>query len=102
MEEKEEREVVKTTYKLTASTNAWIAQRDAKFNGKCQVVMNNGLTLKEAQQALTNLYNLKYESSYTNWGHIRRKNADNTSSFKDGTRSFEYDSRYYRIEVEED
>lgn len=89
------------TYKITGTTNSWIAQRDGKFNGKTEITVESGLTLKEAQRALLYMLNNEYETSWANWGLACIHN-DNVGSHGDGTRYFEYDSRYYRIEEEEE
>ena len=53
--------------------------------------------LKEAQKRLLDFYNEDYPCE-TNWGMAICHNPYNTWSHKDGTRGYEYDGRYYRIE----
>lgn len=93
------------TYRIVGKTNGWIASRDIDFNGKCQIVIKSGLTLKEAQHEIIDMYNKDYEEQisfpYTNWGLVRSNDQLRTWSHKDGTRGYEYDSRYYAIEEEE-
>lgn len=94
-------------YTITAQTNPWIAQRDAMFGGKTSVILEKNLTLKEAQNKLLDLYNRKFENERyfaKNWGIAVIQSADKVDranpTFRDGTRSFEYDSRTFSIEVE--
>ena len=89
------------TYKILGFTNPYIASRDINFNGKTSVVFEKNLSLKEAQAALLCFFNDDYGTNFANWGLARSKHPDVTFSHKDGTRSYEYDSRYYCIEEEE-
>ena len=93
------------TYKITATTNAWLAARDGQFRGKTEIVLEDGLTLTAAQRRLLELFNERYDTSYSNWGIAVSATKGRIEcaipSFPDGTRSFEYDSRIYRIEEEE-
>lgn len=98
------------TYRIIAKTNGYIANRDIMFKGKCEVTLSEGLTLREAQCELLDLYNKKYETGYTNWGlvvahndqRLRSHRGGDTfaTSFRDGTRSFAYDGRTFAIEEE--
>ena len=88
------------TYKIIGRTNPYIAQRDIHFNGKTTITIESGLTLKQAQQKLLQFFNEDYETYFSNWGLVRCNHPFVTSSYKDGTRSYEYDSRYYSIEKE--
>lgn len=90
------------TYKITAETNGWIASRDSRFNGKTRVVLASGMTLREAQKSLLSMFNRDYDTWYSNWAHVRRKYSWETRSYPDGTRRYEYDSRIFKIEKEED
>lgn len=90
------------TYKIIGRTNPYIAQRDIHFNGKTTITIESGLTLKEAQQKLLQFFNEDYGTYFSNWGLVRCNHPFVTSSYKDGTRSYEYDSRYYSIENCED
>lgn len=89
-------------YKIIGKTNGWIAQRDIHFNGKTMIILADGLTLKEAQQKLLDFFNEDYNTYFSNWGLVRCNYSEVSSSHKDGTRSYEYDSRYYSIEEEEE
>lgn len=92
-------------YIITGNTNAWIAQRDSTFNGKPRIIIEEGLTLREAQKKLLEMFNEDYEDRgwyAVNWGitvNISSRLAAPT--FNDGTRQYEYDSRVYRIEEQE-
>lgn len=102
----------KKTYKIVAKTNGWIASRDPMFhfNGhKTEVTLERGLLLKEAKTKLLELFNNKFEweIGYSpNWGIavIKTKNLcfGANCTYKDGTRSFNWDSRTFSIELEED
>jgi len=85
-------------YKIVGRTNGWIANRDIHFNGKTEITIESNLTLREAQKKLLKLFNKDYDTNYQNWGLVRCKYDDETTSRPDGTRSYEYDSRYYSIE----
>lgn len=95
------------TYKITASTNGYIASRDIMFNGNTEVTLESGLTLKEAQSMLLDMFNDKYDWDLgysSNWGIAVIKSAKRhegaNKTYKDGTRSFEWDSRTFSIEEE--
>ena len=90
------------TYKIIGRTNPYIAQRDIHFNGNTTITIERGLTLKEAQQKLLQFFNEDYETYFSNWGLVRCNHPFEASTHKDGTRSYEYDSRYYSIEECED
>ena len=91
------------TFAIIGKTDLYYANRDINFNGKSEVVFEKGLSLKEAQEKLLDMFNNDYGDEIgdcVNWREARRKKKYSTSSFKDGTRSYEYDLRYYRIEEE--
>lgn len=92
------------TYKIIARTNGYIASRDIRFNGRTTYVVLCHLTLKDAQRKLLEMFNHDYDNEigmpFRNWGLARINRPDVTNSFPDGTRSYEYDSRYYSIERE--
>lgn len=90
------------TYKIIGRTNGWIAARDIHFKGKTLITIESGLTLKEAQKKLLSFFNETYNTCYSNWGNVRRAFPFETSTRKDGTRMYEYDSRYFSIEKEID
>lgn len=87
------------TYRIIGRTNGWIAQRDVKFSGKTLIVIEKGLNLKDAQKKILDFFNEDYETYYRNWGLVRC-NSDMAYSHSDGTRGYEYDSRYFEIEEE--
>lgn len=93
-------------YSITGTTNGWIAQRDLKFDGKTRIIIEKDLTLKEAYKKLLDMFNSDYEDEgwhAKNWGiavNISRQKASPTCS--DGTRMYEYDGRYYKIEEQEE
>lgn len=87
-------------YKITGKTNGWIASRDIQFNGKTSINIKRNLDIKEAQTELLRLFNKDYDTSYKNWGLVRCNTRGGWSS-GDGTRGYEYDSRYYQIEEED-
>lgn len=76
-------------FKITASTNSYIAQRDAKiFKGKTLVTLEDNMTLDHAKSKLDAMAQEYYdlEGGY-----------DWDSNGSDGMR-FEWDSRYFSIE----
>ena len=88
------------TYRIIAKTNAWLAARDYQYNGRTEVVLEEGMSLKAAQRRLLEMFNRCYGTSYGNWGiavSALRHRAEGACSFGDGTRSFEYDGRRYSI-----
>lgn len=90
------------TYRIVGRTNGWRAQRSQVFKGKEYIVIERGLTLKEAQKKLLDFHNEDYDSAglaFKNWG-LCRINNHNTWSNNDGTRGYEYDSQYFKIEEE--
>ena len=93
-----------TTYKIIGKTNPWIAQRDINFSGKTEIVIKSDLTLSQARKALLDFFCQDYDAYFPNWGVAMNSKIGryNASHYQDGTYSYEYDSRYYSIEVEED
>lgn len=92
------------TYKITLTfSDPYIGSR----NGGNKTI-EEGLTLKQAQKKLLEMYNDKYDDRgyATNWGIAVNSSARfaegayKTSA--DGTRRFDWDSRIYRIEQEEE
>lgn len=51
------------TFKITASTNGYIASRDVTFNGKTRVDLIAGLSYEEAREKLTEFATNDYEST---------------------------------------
>lgn len=92
-----------TTYRIIGKTNPWIAQRDTTFNGKTSVILEKGLTLSQATTILLRWFNDDYDLVCPNLGSAMnsRKGRDHLSRFKDGTYSYDWDSRTYAIEEEE-
>lgn len=71
---------MKTTeiFSIKASTNPYIASRDAMFNGKTSVIIDNELTYDDARKRLTKLAINDYESM----NHIERvENEDDYLRF---------------------
>lgn len=91
-------------FRIVGITNGWIAARDSQFNGKTAIIVAGNLTLKEAQRKLLSMFNDCYELNCSNWGMAviaRRYRAEGAFKTRnDGTRCFEYDSRYFSIEEE--
>jgi len=96
------------TYKITASTNGYIASRDIMFNGKTIITIDKNLTLKEALKELDKYFFMDYEYSHDQCVESYNEETDEFifckdnrwTDYEDGTASYEYDSRYYRIEEE--
>jgi hypothetical protein len=86
------------TYKIIGKTNSYIAQRSAIFNGKTEIVLEEGLLLDEAWQILLTYFNKDFGTCYHNWGLVRCNYPHETGTRADGTRFYEYDSRTYSIE----
>lgn len=86
-------------YRIIGKTNGWIAQRDSKFNGRCEITIADQLNLKEAYKKLLDMYNednCNYPSA-PNWGVAVHQNRGACATFTDGTRSYKCDSRTYEI-----
>lgn len=89
-------------YKIIEKTNAYIARRTG---GKTVSVIADNMTLKEAQKELLSWFNYKHDTLFSNWGHAVnycRRRIDSAVTFRDGTRSFDFDSRSYTIVADED
>ena len=98
-----------TTYRIIGKTNGYIVNRDSNFKGRTEIVIESNLSLKEAQSQLLDMYNEKYGDERpfaSNWGMAVIQSKPfvfgATPTFGDGTRSFDWDSRSYSIELEED
>ena len=93
-------------FKIVGRTNGWIAERDTQFKGKTEITITGNLTLKEAQRKLLSMFNDLYELGCSNWGMAviaTKKRAEGAyETHEDGTRSFDYDSRTFSIEEEEE
>ena len=93
------------TFKIVGRTNGWIAERDTQFKGKTKITIAGNLTLKEAQGKLLSMFNECYELDCSNWGMAviaSKERAEGAyKTHEDGTRSFDYDSRTFSIEEEE-
>lgn len=75
-------------FKIIAKTNAYIAQRDGKFKGRVEYVVEENMSLENAREELQRMA----DSDYENEG-----GCDLSFHSKD-LKSYEYDSRYYSIE----
>ena len=92
------------TYKIELKyQNPYIGQR----NGG-NITLATGLSLKQAQKLLLDLYNEKYEGERPyapNWGLAVIQSQPfcfgARPTFNDGTRVFDWDIRTYSIELEE-
>lgn len=91
-------------YNIIAETESYIANRDSMFNGKTSVILERGLSLKESQDKLLDMYNHYYEGERPyacNWGmaviHSRKKIYGANDTYRDGTRFFDYDGRRFKI-----
>lgn len=87
-------------YFIEGETNPYIAQRDMNFNGKTRIIIESGLTLKEAQEKLLEMYNddYDYEQPYrSSWREARRWDKNHTCNYGGGLFGYEFDSRYYRL-----
>lgn len=93
------------TFKIIGRTNGWIAARDSQFKGKTEIVIADNLTLKEARRRLLSMFNECYELGCSNWGMAviaSKERAEGAyKTHEDGTHSFDYDSRSFSIEEEE-
>lgn len=93
-----------TTYRIIGKTNPWIAQRDPLFNGKTEIIIERGLDLSEAKTLLRAYFCKDYDTYFANWANIMSSNLGKEYAYhyKQGdTYTYEYDSRYFSIEVEE-
>lgn len=95
------------TYRIIGRTNSWIAQRDATFKGRTTIEIETGLTLREAQKFLLDMYNKDYEDNRPycqNWGlAVIQSNRYGVGAYNTcGSRCYEYDSRVYSIEEDEE
>lgn len=91
------------TYSIVKETNPYLAQRDG-MGRKTKITLEKGLTLKEAQKELLRMFNKDCKTNYPNWGLAVATSSklgeagEASPSRPDGTRFYEYDSRYYSIE----
>lgn len=93
--------------KITGKTNGWIASRDYRFDGKTEITIAAGLSLKEAQTKLLEMFNDFYEDEdgyeyAETWEDADKNDRRGKVRFSahDGLHSFEYDSRIFEIENE--
>lgn len=54
-------------YSIIAHTNEWIAQRDRRFNGKCEITLYKDLSKSEANTIIMELFEEDYEVFYKTW-----------------------------------
>jgi hypothetical protein len=89
------------TYRVISKTNGWIAQRIGWC--KTEILISDNLTLKQAKCVLLSMLRNDYEIYFPNWGCVMNSKIGRNyvSHYKDGTYSYEYDSRYCLIEEEE-
>lgn len=94
---------------ITAHTDGYTANRDIMFNGKCNIVLEQDLTFKEAKRRLLDMYNKKFEDERAyakNWGIAVLQSAPYIhgacKTFSDGTRSFSWDGRTFSIKKMEE
>lgn len=85
-------------YKITGKTNRWIAQRVDLFAGREYITLKNNLPLRQAQLMLLSLFNFDFNTAYGNWELVLKNHSSVSWSCSDGTRGYEYDSRFYSIE----
>lgn len=76
-------------YRIYGSTNTYIANTDPRFSGSTKIVIAEDLTLDEAKKQLLEIY------------ENMNLNEDEWPLYDDNTR-FEYDSRYFGIEEQEE
>lgn len=88
-------------YKITGKTNRWLAQRTPLFKGKEYITIVNNLTLHQAHEIMRAFFNCDYNTAYDNWELVLSHHPSLAWSCSDGTRGYEYDSRYYSIEEQE-
>lgn len=88
-------------FAIIGETNPYIAQRDIHFNKKPRVTFSTYDTLQEANNILLEWCKSDNNlSGQWSWGLLKAKGYGNC--YKDGTRSYEYDSRhYYTEEIDE-
>lgn len=81
-------------FAIVGETNGYIANRDIRFNGKTTVTLETFDTLEEANQELLQWCKQDHQlHGQWNWPLVKAKGYGNCR--KDGTRMYEYDSRYY-------
>lgn len=98
------------TYKIIGETNGYIASRNIEFNGKTRIEIETGLSIEDAIEQLDVLFKERYDYSHDECIELYNEDTDEITyctdnrwtDYQDGTASFEYDSRYYRIEEEEE
>ena len=98
------------TYKITGNTNGYIASRNIEFNGKTTIEIATGLSIEDAIKELNAIFQECYGYSHDECVESYNEETDEMTfcldnrwtDYSDGTASFEYDSRYYRIEEEEE
>ena len=97
-------------YRIVVETNGWIANRDPMFKPyQTKAVIESGLTWEEARKMLLDMFNAKFEWQVgyaPNWGIAvikTKKFVDGANkTYRDGTRSFSWDSRVFSIEEMEE
>lgn len=90
-------------YRIIGRTNAYIAQRSSLFKGKTRVVIESGLDYDPARKRILLFFNQDYQTTFATWANVRSSRyADVTWTLKDGTRGYEYDSRYFEMEEQKE
>lgn len=93
-------------YQIIASTDAYHANRSAKFNGKTEVIVDEFDSLKAANAELLDMFSDATGEFFANWGLAvlwadRNGNGSYSAckTFQDGTRSYTEDVYTYRTEI---
>lgn len=87
-------------YAIVMSTEPFFAHKMSEFDGKCEKIVNEGLTLKESQKKMLDYFNWCFDTDLQNWGVAVRKTSGKIEQAyptkKDGTRRFDWDHKSYR------
>lgn len=93
-------------YQIIASTDAYHANRSAKFNGKTEIVIDEFGSLKAANAELLEMFSVATGECFVNWGLAvlwagRNGNGSYSAcrTFRDGTRCYTEDVYTYRTEI---
>ena len=90
-------------YRIIGRTNAYIAQRSSLFQGKTRIVISSDLDKDVAKKRILLFFNQDYDTAFATWANVRSSRyADVTWTHKDGTRGYEYDSKYFEMEEEKE
>lgn len=87
-------------YAIVMETEPFYARRMDEFGGKCRVITDKDLTLKESQRKMLDYFNRCFDTDLQNWGVAVRKTSGKIEQAyptkKDGTRRFDWDYKSYR------